>query len=180
MAYLEGKNIIHRDLACRNLLCKEESEILIVKISDFGLSREIEDFYESQDGNLPIKWTAPEVFKTSKHTIKSDVWAYGITIWEIFSFGEVPYSDLDNSLTREKVSNGFRLPKPSECPNIIYQLMLDCWKENPNERPSFRDITLRLKEIIHQLFPDEYDKPPELKQTIPQFGQAPEENVIYN
>lgn len=58
--------------------------------------------------------------------------------------------------------------------------MLDCWKENPNERPSFRDITLRLKEIIHQLFPDEYDKPPELKQTIPQFGQAPEENVIYN
>jgi serine/threonine protein kinase len=133
MAYLEMKNVVHRDLSCKNLLIKEESGNFKIKISDFGLSREVDDFYTSTESRLPVKWTAPEVFRFNKHSAKSDVFSFAITMWEIYELGSIPYPDMDNSTARKKVMEGYRLPCPSLCPPGVFSLMTRCWNEDPEK-----------------------------------------------
>ncbi|CAH1728224.1 unnamed protein product [Chironomus riparius] len=138
MRYLESKNCIHRDLAARNCLIGSEN---IVKISDFGMSREEEEYIVS-DGmkQIPIKWTAPEALNFGKYNSLCDVWSYGILIWEIFSKGGTPYPGLSNSKAREKIDEGYRMPMPEGTQPEMYKLMLKCWKEIPEERPHFDEI----------------------------------------
>lgn len=138
MSYLESKYCIHRDLAARNCLVGYEC---IVKISDFGMSREEEEYIVS-DGmkQIPIKWTAPEALNFGKYTSLCDVWSYGILIWEIFSKGGNPYSGMSNSQAREKIDAGYRMPAPDGTPEEIYRLMLRCWEYEPEKRPHFDQI----------------------------------------
>ncbi|XP_011305434.1 tyrosine-protein kinase Fps85D isoform X1 [Fopius arisanus] len=138
MRYLESKYCIHRDLAARNCLVGNES---IVKISDFGMSREEEEYIVS-DGmkQIPIKWTAPEALNFGKYTSLCDIWSYGVLMWEIFSKGGNPYSGMSNSQAREKIDAGYRLPAPDNTPDEVYKLMLRCWEYEPDKRPHFEQI----------------------------------------
>jgi len=138
MRYLESKNCIHRDLAARNCLVGYEN---IVKISDFGMSREEEEYIVS-DGmkQIPIKWTAPEALNFGKYTSLCDVWSYGVLAWEIFALGGTPYNGLSNSKAREKIDSGYRMPAPEGTPDEMYHLMLRCWEYEPENRPHFDQI----------------------------------------
>ncbi|XP_017848567.1 tyrosine-protein kinase Fer isoform X2 [Drosophila busckii] len=138
MRYLESKNCIHRDLAARNCLVDFEHS---VKISDFGMSREEEEYIVS-DGmkQIPVKWTAPEALNFGKYTSLCDVWSYGILMWEIFSKGDTPYSGMSNSRARERIDTGYRMPTPENTPPEMYRLMLKCWAADVESRPHFEDI----------------------------------------
>ncbi|KAM7103701.1 tyrosine-protein kinase Fes/Fps isoform 2-T2 [Ciconia maguari] len=140
MEYLESKHCIHRDLAARNCLVTEKN---ILKISDFGMSREEEDgVYASTGGmkQIPVKWTAPEALNYGRYTSESDVWSFGILLWEAFSLGAIPYTNLSNQQTREAVEQGVRLDPPEQCPEEVYRLMQRCWEYDPRKRPSFGTI----------------------------------------
>lgn len=151
MAYLSGINFVHRDLAARNILVNED---LLCKISDFGLSRILETDgssrgeYSTSGGKIPIRWTAPEAIKYRKFSSASDVWSYGILLWEIMSFANRPYGDWDNFRVMREVDEGFRLSAPMNCPKAVHDLMLQCWSENRSMRPSFVDITLTIDKWI--------------------------------
>ncbi|KRG00743.1 tyrosine-protein kinase Fer isoform X3 [Drosophila mojavensis] len=138
MRYLESKNCIHRDLAARNCLVDFEHS---VKISDFGMSREEEEYIVS-DGmkQIPVKWTAPEALNFGKYTTLCDVWSYGILMWEIFSKGDTPYSGMSNSRARERIDTGYRMPTPENTPPEMYRLMLKCWAADVDSRPHFDEI----------------------------------------
>ncbi|KAH8417070.1 hypothetical protein KR222_002570 [Zaprionus bogoriensis] len=138
MRYLESKNCIHRDLAARNCLVDFENS---VKISDFGMSREEEEYIVS-DGmkQIPVKWTAPEALNFGKYTSLCDVWSYGILMWEIFSKGDTPYSGMSNSRARERIDTGYRMPTPENTPPEMYRLMLKCWAADVESRPHFDEI----------------------------------------
>lgn len=138
MEYLESKNCIHRDLAARNCLV---SDTHCVKISDFGMSREEEEYIVS-DGlkQIPIKWTAPEALNYGKYTSLCDVWSFGVLAWEIFSKGGTPYQGMTNTRARELIDSGFRMPAPDGTPDEMYQLMLRCWQYEPEDRPHFSEI----------------------------------------
>ncbi|XP_053320359.1 tyrosine-protein kinase Fes/Fps [Spea bombifrons] len=137
MEYLESKHCIHRDLAARNCLVTEKN---ILKISDFGMSREEEDGVYSSTGGMkqiPVKWTAPEALNYGRYSSESDVWSFGILLWEAFTLGAVPYTTMNNQETRKAIDEGIRLPAPEMCPEDIYKLMLRCWEYDPRKRPSF-------------------------------------------
>ncbi|XP_049820478.1 tyrosine-protein kinase Fer isoform X2 [Aethina tumida] len=138
MRYLESKNCIHRDLAARNCLVGYNN---VVKISDFGMSREEEEYIVS-DGmkQIPIKWTAPEALNFGKYTSLCDVWSYGILCWEVFSRGGTPYAGMSNSKAREKIDAGYRMPAPENTPEAMYSLMIQCWEYKPEARPNFEQI----------------------------------------
>ncbi|XP_035168066.1 LOW QUALITY PROTEIN: tyrosine-protein kinase Fes/Fps [Oxyura jamaicensis] len=140
MEYLESKRCIHRDLAARNCLVTEKN---ILKISDFGMSREEEDgIYASTGGmkQIPVKWTAPEALNYGRYSSESDVWSFGILLWEAFSLGAVPYANLSNQQTREAIEQGVRLDPPEQCPEEVYRLMRRCWEYDPRRRPSFSAV----------------------------------------
>jgi len=141
---LESKNVIHRDLAARNCLISDNK---IVKISDFGMSRE-EETYEVSTGmrQIPIKWTAPEALNYGKYTSLCDVWSFGILMWEVFSAGKTPYSGMTNQEARDKVDNGYRMACPDGCPTAVYSLMRDCWEHQPEKRPHFKRIVIELRD----------------------------------
>ncbi|XP_045133429.1 tyrosine-protein kinase Fer-like isoform X2 [Portunus trituberculatus] len=149
MAYLESKNCIHRDLAARNCLVGHRNS---VKISDFGMSREEEEYYVS-DGmkQIPIKWTAPEALNFGKYTSLCDVWSYGVLCWEIFSSGEVPYHGYSNTKAREMIDTGYRMQAPLNTPDTMYQLMLKCWQYDPDNRPHFPEIYSSVHDICMSL-----------------------------
>uniref|UniRef100_A0A8C7GD07 Tyrosine-protein kinase n=1 Tax=Oncorhynchus kisutch TaxID=8019 RepID=A0A8C7GD07_ONCKI len=138
MEYLERKNFIHRDLAARNCLVGENH---LVKVADFGLSRLMTgDTYTAHAGaKFPIKWTAPESLAYNKFSIKSDVWAFGVLLWEIATYGMSPYPGIDLSQVYELLEKDYRMDRPEGCPEKVYQLMRACWKWNPTERPSFAE-----------------------------------------
>lgn len=138
MEYLESKNCIHRDLAARNCLVGDTN---VVKISDFGMSREEEEYIVS-DGlkQIPIKWTAPEALNYGKYTSLCDVWSYGVLCWEIFSKGGTPYQGMTNTRARELIDSGYRMPAPDGTPDEVYQLMLRCWQYEAEDRPHFVEI----------------------------------------
>uniref|UniRef100_A0A4W3JW19 Tyrosine-protein kinase n=1 Tax=Callorhinchus milii TaxID=7868 RepID=A0A4W3JW19_CALMI len=146
MAYLEGKNCIHRDLAARNCLVGESN---VLKISDFGMSRQEDDGIYSSSGlkQIPIKWTAPEALNYGRYSSESDVWSYGILLWETFSLGVCPYPGMTNQQAREQVEKGYRMSTPQKCPEEIYNIMLRCWEYKPENRPNFSDIHKELTAI---------------------------------
>ncbi|XP_040297934.1 tyrosine-protein kinase ABL1 isoform X1 [Bufo bufo] len=139
MEYLEKKNFIHRDLAARNCLVGENH---LVKVADFGLSRLMTgDTYTAHAGaKFPIKWTAPESLAYNKFSIKSDVWAFGVLLWEIATYGMSPYPGIDLSQVYELLEKDYRMERPEGCPEKVYQLMRACWQWNPLDRPSFAEI----------------------------------------
>ncbi|XP_006834945.1 PREDICTED: tyrosine-protein kinase ABL1 isoform X2 [Chrysochloris asiatica] len=139
MEYLEKKNFIHRDLAARNCLVGENH---LVKVADFGLSRLMTgDTYTAHAGaKFPIKWTAPESLAYNKFSIKSDVWAFGVLLWEIATYGMSPYPGIDLSQVYELLEKDYRMERPEGCPEKVYELMRACWQWNPSDRPSFAEI----------------------------------------
>ncbi|XP_048224793.1 tyrosine-protein kinase Fes/Fps [Perognathus longimembris pacificus] len=145
MEYLESKCCIHRDLAARNCLVTEKN---VLKISDFGMSREEEDGIYAASGGLrqvPVKWTAPEALNYGRYSSESDVWSFGILLWEAFSLGVSPYPNLSNQQTREFVEKGGRLSCPELCPDAVFRLMEQCWAYEPGQRPSFSTICQELQ-----------------------------------
>ena len=147
MVYLSLLGYVHRDLAARNIILDKD---LTPKITDFGLSRETEeDFYRVQTGGkIPVRWTAPEAILYRKFNTASDVWSFGVLMWEVMTFGQVPYGDTDNFTIMEELQKGYRLPAPDSCPSVIYNLMLRCWSEDPDHRPSFTNVQESLLHII--------------------------------
>nr|XP_019941595.1 PREDICTED: tyrosine-protein kinase ITK/TSK [Paralichthys olivaceus] len=139
MAYLESSNFIHRDLAARNCLVSKNNE---VKVSDFGMTRFVLDdqYTSSQCSKFPVKWSAPEVIKYCKFSSKSDVWSFGVIMWEIFNEGRLPYENRSNTEVVESLNAGLRLLKPRLAPDAVYMLMEWCWKEKPDDRPSFAHV----------------------------------------
>ncbi|XP_062849605.1 tyrosine-protein kinase Lyn-like [Trichomycterus rosablanca] len=136
MAYIEKKHYIHRDLRAANVLV---SESLLCKIADFGLARVIEqNEYSAREGaKFPIKWTAPEAICYGSFTIKSDMWSFGILLYEIVTYGRIPYQGLSNSEVMARVQRGYRMSCPDNCPAELYEMMTTCWKSKPEERPTF-------------------------------------------
>jgi len=114
----------------RNLLVgSNNNDFYVVKISDFGMSRSLDNSYYKSDRNVPVKWSAPEVLLLGRCTSKSDVWSFGICLWEIFSFGTLPYAESTNDTARKQIIQGELLACPSNCPEKVYELMLWCWKK---------------------------------------------------
>ncbi|EHB15313.1 Tyrosine-protein kinase FRK [Heterocephalus glaber] len=150
MAYLESQNYIHRDLAARNVLVGEHN---IYKVADFGLARvfkvDNEDIYESKhEIKLPVKWTAPEAIRTNKFSIKSDVWSFGILLYEIITYGKMPYTGRTGAEVIQMLSQNYRLPQPPNCPEQFYSIMLECWNAEPTERPTFEKLHLKLEDYF--------------------------------
>ncbi|EGV93829.1 Ephrin type-A receptor 7 [Cricetulus griseus] len=149
MRYLADMGYVHRDLAARNILVNSN---LVCKVSDFGLSRVIEDdpeaVYTTTGGKIPVRWTAPEAIQYRKFTSASDVWSYGIVMWEVMSYGERPYWDMSNQDVIKAIEEGYRLPAPMDCPAGLHQLMLDCWQKERAERPKFEQIVGILDKMI--------------------------------
>lgn len=139
MVYLEQKNFIHRDLAARNCLVGDHH---LVKVADFGLARLMQDeVYTAQTGcKFPIKWTAPEGLAYGTFSTKSDVWAFGVLLWELATYGQAPFSKLELSDVYNFLEKGNRLSCPNGCPHKVYDLMMMCWKWEPTDRPTFREI----------------------------------------
>nr|QLF95855.1 CD8aLck-eGFP [Cloning Vector pBMNZ-mCD8aLck-eGFP] len=136
MAFIEEQNYIHRDLRAANILV---SDTLSCKIADFGLARLIEDNeYTAREGaKFPIKWTAPEAINYGTFTIKSDVWSFGILLTEIVTHGRIPYPGMTNPEVIQNLERGYRMVRPDNCPEELYHLMMLCWKERPEDRPTF-------------------------------------------
>ncbi|KAM8889495.1 platelet-derived growth factor receptor alpha [Synchiropus picturatus] len=155
MEFLASKNCVHRDLAARNVLLSQGK---IVKICDFGLARDImhDNNYVSKGSTfLPVKWMAPESIFDNLYTTLSDVWSYGILLWEIFSLGGTPYPGMvvDSSFYN-KIKSGYRMSKPEHAPHDMYELMMKCWNSEPEKRPSF----LGLSETVSSLLPSSYKR----------------------
>ncbi|XP_074129767.1 tyrosine-protein kinase TXK [Sminthopsis crassicaudata] len=146
MEYLERNNFIHRDLAARNCLV---SATCIVKISDFGMTRYVldDEYISSSGAKFPVKWSAPEVFHFNKYSSKSDVWSFGILMWEVFTEGKMPFAKESNLQVVEAISKGFRLYRPLLAPMIVYEVMYSCWHEKPEGRPTFAELTQMLTDI---------------------------------
>jgi len=143
MAYLEMKHIVHRDLAARNVLVHESGT---AKVSDFGLARPIS--CNQAGGKFPIKWTAPEALRDSvMFTNKSDVWSFGVLLWEIYSFGRVPYPRIPLTDVVMHVERGYRMEAPEGCPKEIYDIMQVAWNKDPTKRPNFSEMALELKAL---------------------------------
>ncbi|XP_034552329.1 ephrin type-A receptor 2 isoform X1 [Notolabrus celidotus] len=161
MKYLSDMSYVHRDLAARNILVNSNLEC---KVSDFGLSRVLEDdpegTYTTSGGKIPIRWTAPEAIAYRKFTSASDVWSFGIVMWEVMAFGERPYWDMSNHEVMKAINEAFRLPAPMDCPSTVYQLMLQCWLQDRSKRPRFGDIVSLLDKLL---------KSPESLKTIADF-----------
>uniref|UniRef100_A0A3B3H4L6 Ephrin type-B receptor 3 n=1 Tax=Oryzias latipes TaxID=8090 RepID=A0A3B3H4L6_ORYLA len=151
MKYLSDMNYVHRDLAARNILVNSN---LVCKVSDFGLSRFLDDtsadptYTSSLGGKIPIRWTAPEAIAFRKFTTASDVWSYGIVMWEVVSYGERPYWDMSNQDVMTAVEQDYRLPPPMDCPMVLHQLMLECWMKERNLRPKFSRIVSTLDKLL--------------------------------
>ena len=135
MEFLHSQDIIHRDLACRNILVSGQESEYVVKIADFGLSYSLSRSNNPTENHrriLPIRWTAPEVFSNHQHTQTADVWSFGIVLWEIYSRGSIPYAGLTNAEVVGQVNQGFRLIAPVEAPNTVRQLLC-----NQTDHPIF-------------------------------------------
>ncbi|XP_069376620.1 protein-tyrosine kinase 2-beta-like isoform X3 [Paralichthys olivaceus] len=147
LAYLDGLNMVHRDIAVRNVLVKSAE---CVKLGDFGLSRYIDEqeYYKASVSRLPIKWMAPESINFRRFTAASDVWMFGVCVWEIFSMAQQPFSWLENGQVIHQLESGVRLPKPQFCPPTVFSLLNRCWTYEPHARPSFSQLVCSLSDIL--------------------------------
>uniref|UniRef100_A0A3B1IPK7 Tyrosine-protein kinase receptor Tie-1 n=1 Tax=Astyanax mexicanus TaxID=7994 RepID=A0A3B1IPK7_ASTMX len=144
MHYLSDKQFIHRDLAARNVLVGDN---LVAKIADFGLSRGEEVYVKKTMGRLPVRWMAIESLNYSVYTTKSDVWSFGVLLWEIVSLGGTPYCGMTCAELYEKLPQGYRMEKPRNCDDEVYELMRQCWRDRPYERPPFSQISVQLNRM---------------------------------
>ncbi|XP_077345353.1 protein-tyrosine kinase 2-beta isoform X1 [Lithobates pipiens] len=179
LAYLEGINCVHRDIAVRNILVASQE---CVKLGDFGLSRYIEDeeYYKASVTRLPIKWMAPESINFRRFTSASDVWMFGVCMWEILSFGKQPFFWLENKDVISVIEKGDRLPKPEVCPPTFYTLMTRCWTYDPSERPRFTELVCSLsdiyqteKEIVRDKERNNRLRPPKIIEPVPMHEPPP-------
>ena len=150
MAYLEGKDYIHRNLTTRNILL---NEYLLCKISDFTCAKELKlddhGIYNAPAGErFPIKWTAPEAAVYRRFTIKSDVWSFGVLLWELITYGRFPYPGMNNTQVLEAIQTGYRMPCPMGCPEQLYKIMRECWRDDAYSRPTFEILQWRLEEFF--------------------------------
>ncbi|XP_008402573.1 ephrin type-A receptor 6-like [Poecilia reticulata] len=149
MIYLSDMGYVHRDLAARNILVDEN---LVCKVSDFGMSRILEDdsesAYTATGGKIPIRWTAPEAIAYGKFSSASDIWSYAIVMWEVMSYGERPYWEMSNQDVILSIEEGYRLPAPIGCPVALHQLMLHCWQKESSQRPSFNNVVSFLDKLM--------------------------------
>jgi len=153
MDYLSKQRYVHRDLAARNCLLDSN---LCVKISDFGLSRDVylRDYYKIRNKNckLPVKWMAPESLEKRIFNTKTDVWSYGILVWELMTRGITPYPHIDLfDVLVDSLKGGYRLPQPNDCPNSIYKILLECWSDSPESRPDFEKIHNQIQQILDNM-----------------------------
>lgn len=153
MAYLSEKSFVHRDLATRNCLVNDD---LVVKISDFGLSQRITsngNYYRAdiEKDALPIRWMPLEAIIYGKFTTSSDVWAFGVLLWELFSYALQPYYGLSHEQVIGFLKDGHLLNAPESCPPEVYALMRTCWQVSPESRPSFAALEESLKDLHQSL-----------------------------
>ncbi|XP_037227589.1 fibroblast growth factor receptor 1 isoform X1 [Falco rusticolus] len=156
MEYLASKKCIHRDLAARNVLVTEDN---VMKIADFGLARDIHhiDYYKkTTNGRLPVKWMAPEALFDRIYTHQSDVWSFGVLLWEIFTLGGSPYPGVPVEELFKLLKEGHRMDKPSNCTNELYMMMRDCWHAIPSQRPTFKQLVEDLDRIVAMTSNQEY------------------------
>ncbi|XP_071656375.1 ephrin type-B receptor 4-like isoform X1 [Patagioenas fasciata] len=148
MQYLSSLGFVHRDLAARNVLVDAR---LVCKVSDFGLARATAPqgpdatYTSTAGGKIPVRWTAPEALARRSFSWASDVWSFGVVMWEVLSFGERPYWDMDNQAVLRALDRGYRLPRPPRCPPALHRLMLRCWRRRPRARPRFRQLLRALR-----------------------------------
>ncbi|XP_048117024.1 ephrin type-B receptor 5 isoform X5 [Alosa alosa] len=152
MRYLSERNFVHRDLAARNVLVNSN---LVCKVSDFGLSRlmrgldhNMPTYTASLGSKIPVRWTAPEAFQHRKFSSASDVWSFGVLMWEVMSYGERPYWDMSNQEVMKAVVDQYRLPAPHNCPPALHALMLQCWQAERQDRPGFDSLLSSLDRLI--------------------------------
>lgn len=151
MEYVTSRNCIHRDIAARNILLTHGR---VAKICDFGLARDINtdsSYVLRGNARLPVKWMSPESIFDCVYTFESDVWSYGILLWEIFSLGNSPYPGMQvDSTFYKKIQDGYRMSKPEFAPAEIYDIMLSCWSHDPIKRPSFRKLVERTELLLSE------------------------------
>lgn len=157
MSYLESKSFIHRDLAARNCLVGEQH---LVKVADFGLARLVQATSADDDqqqaytahigAKFPIKWTAPEGLAYNKFSSKSDVWAFGVLLWEIATYGKSPYPGVELANVYHLLDSGYRMERPDGCPINVYELIRKCWQWDAAARPSFAEIYKELENMFHE------------------------------
>ncbi|XP_042154455.1 tyrosine-protein kinase TXK [Oncorhynchus tshawytscha] len=144
MQYLETHNFIHRDLAARNCLVSDKN---VVKVCDFGMTRYVLDnqYTSSTGSKFPVKWSPPEVLHYNKYSSKSDVWSFGVLMWEVFTEGKTPFDGRSNVDVVDEITRGHRLYRPHKASNDVYKLMYQCWHERPQGRPSFSELLKRIR-----------------------------------
>lgn len=173
MQYLSEMSYVHRDLAARNVLV---NTMLVCKIADFGLSREIEGSgegaYTTRGGKIPVRWTAPEAIVFRKFTSASDVWSFGVVCWEVMSYGERPYWNWSNQDVIKSIEKAYRLPAPMDCPEAMHQLMLDCWQRERAHRPVFSSVVKTLDTLV--ACPETLNKIAANRNTNPLAPDAPD------
>ncbi|CAH3175127.1 unnamed protein product [Porites evermanni] len=150
MEYLARKGYVHRDLAARNVLIGEKK---IAKVSDFGLSRYVYEekvYHGKRNRKLPFKWMSTEAIFDQTFTTKSDVWAFGVVLWEIVTLGGTPYPTIQSKELLQLLKNGYRMEKPDTCNEELYKMMQDCWQDNPENRPTFTQIRESLETIMQK------------------------------
>ncbi|KAM7375058.1 hypothetical protein PAMA_014239 [Pampus argenteus] len=168
LAYLDDLNMVHRDIAMRNILVASPE---CVKLGDFGLSRYMDEheYYKASICRLPIKWMAPESINFRRFTAASDVWMFGVCVWEIFSIDQQPFCWLENGEVIIQLEAGVRLPEPPSCPPTVYPLLTRCWAHEPNCRPSFSELVGSLSEIHKIELQQEREMRQSNSHTIPFF-----------
>jgi len=167
MAFLASKKVIHRDLAARNILVETNGDKSFsavdqweCKIADFGFARDImaNNMYERKtDGRLPIRWMAPETINDNTYTVKSDVWSFGVLMWEIVTLGSTPYVGLGAKEVIKYVGDGGRLQMPKHCKRELYNIMFYCWADDPKERPNWSGDSDSLIESFEKLLLEDTD-----------------------
>jgi len=146
MKYLVEQGFVHRDLAAKHVSCNAQ---LYCKIADFSMTRKIaETQFVPPGGKCSYKWSAPEAISQRRYSEASDVWSFGVLAWEIINYGESPYWEMNDEEVIRKVESGYRLPSTQGCPAQVHQLMLDCWKSLPNERPPFNLVMKRIDQLL--------------------------------
>ncbi|XP_029333426.1 fibroblast growth factor receptor 3 isoform X2 [Mus caroli] len=156
MEYLASQKCIHRDLAARNVLVTEDN---VMKIADFGLARDVHnlDYYKkTTNGRLPVKWMAPEALFDRVYTHQSDVWSFGVLLWEIFTLGGSPYPGIPVEELFKLLKEGHRMDKPASCTHDLYMIMRECWHAVPSQRPTFKQLVEDLDRILTVTSTDEY------------------------